>query len=640
MIYDDSQNDSPWGAQNELHRLYATWDGSALYLGVSGVQKDGNNLIVYIDTSPLDGIADASLLKEPGNPAGMWWWRRGNKFAHGFRPDFQWHLYEMKLEPVEGHGFFRLRSDDTTANLNGSVEQKASGGGAGNIGYAEIKIPWQVLFGAASFPSGEEIRIAAAVTGGMDTRGTGDPSDDIFGSARDTIPDQKAGFPGVWHDSFTIDTWLALNLSGTSDGRSSVPRSLVVTPQSPSVAKVSWQPRGVIESNLDEYRLYYAKDGTDERYVRVASTETSAALEGLVAGATYHFFLRAVYSGVGEGGRSETLVSRLLRPSLAHSAQSVFCFPGKILDVEVESSAAPSAVALRYLFNTENVYRAAAMNIAGSKASYSLWMPSTPTTLKYYFEITDSAGTHLLPVAAPALSYAVKIEPRGSAYAPLSAKISTLDFGGGVLMEIPPGGLATATTIYFEYSSANGDLYGDGGLTARAYYDFYALDERGSRVGVVFEKPAAITLRYFDDDIAGVSEYALSVGRIAGARNVALKGTVSASENKISFVTPHLSRFAIFSGEAAVSSVAGPLKKVVRPIFNPSLGEVVEFDCETPAKIEIFDLRGRLIRSFDGNFWDGRDSLGSKTAPGVYLYRLSAPVSGRKKIYGSCVVIR
>gem|GEM_PF-5268544 len=419
-----------------------------------------------------------------------------------------------------------------------------------------------------------------------------------------------------------------------------MPRSLVLTPQSPFDAKVSWQTRGIIESNLDEYRLYYAQDGTDGRYVRAASTETSAAIEGLVAGATYHFFLRAVYSGEGEGGCSETLVSRLLRPSLAHSAQSVFCFPGKILDIEVESSAAPSAVALRYLFDSENVWRTSAMNIAGSKASYALWLPSIPATLKYYFEITDSAGTHLLPASAPAFSYAVKIESRGSAYAPLSTQTSTLDFGGGVLMEIPPDGLSTATTIYFEYSSSNGDLYGDGGLRALAYYDFYALDRSGSRVGVVFEKPALIKLRYFDDDIAGVSEYELSVGRIAGARNVALKGTVSAAENKISFETSHFSRFAIFSGETAVSPIAGPLKKVVRPTFNPSLGEVVEFDCETPSKIEIFDMRGRLIRTFDGNFWDGRDSLGSKTAPGVYLYRLSTPEPGRKNIYGSCVVIR
>jgi len=70
---------------------------------------------------------------------------------------------------------------------------------------------------------------------------------------------------------------------------------------------------------------------------------------------------------------------------------------------------------------------------------------------------------------------------------------------------------------------------------------------------------------------------------------------------------------------------------------NPTTGPVfMRFDVPAKAriKLEVFDLLGRRIRmladrEFEAGYqtveWDRRNRLGSTVAPGVYLYRMSAP---------------
>jgi hypothetical protein len=68
---------------------------------------------------------------------------------------------------------------------------------------------------------------------------------------------------------------------------------------------------------------------------------------------------------------------------------------------------------------------------------------------------------------------------------------------------------------------------------------------------------------------------------------------------------------------------------------NPTRGTAtIRFDLATPSRIqlEIFDSQGRRMRRFDashsaGRFsieWDLRNASGSRVAPGIYAYRLTA----------------
>jgi len=68
--------------------------------------------------------------------------------------------------------------------------------------------------------------------------------------------------------------------------------------------------------------------------------------------------------------------------------------------------------------------------------------------------------------------------------------------------------------------------------------------------------------------------------------------------------------------------------------FNPTTRIAFNLTRSGAVKLEVFDLRGRLVRTLvNGNLgadehvvtWHGRDDNGSQVASGVYLYRLSAP---------------
>lgn len=652
ILWEDSHNDSPWGVANEIHGLYLTWDAAALYIGVRGVQKDGNNLVVYIDTSPLSGVADVSNLKEPGNPSAMWWWRRGNRFAEGFRPDFQWHMYEMKLNTGEGHGFFRLYPDGNTASLNGSALQAASGGGAGVPGSAEVRIPWSVLYGGAGFPEGEAIRIAAMVTGGMDTRGTADPSDDLFGSARDVIPDQKADFPDVWHAPFTVDTWLTAKLESppghsSGDGRSPSPRNLSAVRKSPDTAVVSWTPRGVVEKKLYEYRIYYGDGVSPDSYVSASSTSTSADIGGLAFGTTYHFYLRAFYDASGDGladfagGKSEAAFLFMARPAMAHIPTRVFCFPGKKLPLGVSADSDISSAMAYRSSDGGATYAAFPMNVSSRTASAQLDTSANGGSLRYYFEISAVGGVHRLPYNAPSEYYETFVTQRSSAAMTVSSAAAVGDFGGGVQIALEPGALRENVLIFCEYSEYRDISLDDAGLRAAAFYDFYALGADGRRRGVVFENPAEITLRYFDEDIpSGTGENSLIAARIDASRATRLEtARIDTAANLVTARAGHLSSIGVFAAEGGSPSPVGTLKKVVRPVFSPSLGEVVEFDVgDVPVTVEIFNLKGVPVRHAGRNFWDGRDSSGAKTAPGAYLWKITTETG--EKIYGSCVVVR
>ena len=81
--------------------------------------------------------------------------------------------------------------------------------------------------------------------------------------------------------------------------------------------------------------------------------------------------------------------------------------------------------------------------------------------------------------------------------------------------------------------------------------------------------------------------------------------------------------------------------------FNPATTIEYRLPTASPVRIEIFDLRGRLVRSLRGGeresagrhavTWDGRSDAGRVVAAGVYLYRLEA---GTTRVARRMMIVR
>jgi hypothetical protein len=91
---------------------------------------------------------------------------------------------------------------------------------------------------------------------------------------------------------------------------------------------------------------------------------------------------------------------------------------------------------------------------------------------------------------------------------------------------------------------------------------------------------------------------------------------------------------------------AGETRDLLSARPNPS-SSVVNFKSigveAGSARLQIFDVRGRLVRLMDGttgdnHLWDGRDQGGSRVLPGIYLARLEGARKGRSSV--KVVIVR
>jgi flagellar hook assembly protein FlgD len=66
--------------------------------------------------------------------------------------------------------------------------------------------------------------------------------------------------------------------------------------------------------------------------------------------------------------------------------------------------------------------------------------------------------------------------------------------------------------------------------------------------------------------------------------------------------------------------------------FNPRTTISFDLGQSGPVRLEIFDVRGRLVRTVDNRvfsagshsvLWDGRDNQGGDTASGLYFFRMT-----------------
>jgi choice-of-anchor B domain-containing protein len=113
---------------------------------------------------------------------------------------------------------------------------------------------------------------------------------------------------------------------------------------------------------------------------------------------------------------------------------------------------------------------------------------------------------------------------------------------------------------------------------------------------------------------------------------------IAADQGAGSVVEAAIDDFMAYEGPAVTAAPsrtpANRLHANVPNPFNPSTRIAFELASPGPARLAVFDARGRLVRSLARGWlaagahervWDGRDESGHAVASGVYLYRLDAP---------------
>ncbi|MEW6555841.1 MAG: fibronectin type III domain-containing protein [Elusimicrobiota bacterium] len=665
LIYDDPTNDGAWGQQNQVDNLYLTWDSNNLYIGVSGVQKDGNCFVLYLDAGreltnigqKFGDYSDVSQLKDSSGYS--WWWSRNHKFPFGFLPDYQLHLYEMQLKLNEGHGLFRY----TTSSQTVSVEMSSSayiGGGTGVYGSFEVAIPWAQIYPdyGGSIPQNATLQLVAVMSGGNDT------SNQLLGSVHDSIPDQLTDFTTYWHGAFTFDTWLTIPLDQDRNkepdiNRSPVPRNLLAK-AGDGCAFLSWQKKGFWEKNLNGYKLYYKKQQsfaetdfslTGATSVFVSNT-TSYILTGLENNVSYYFVLTAINTDGTESGCCEEEYCYIHGPTIFHTSIEKFAYPGKNITVSANITDSSELKIVNFYYKvhggvcySENVLTPT----PPTSASYNFTIPGdsvTPEGIDYYFLAENNSGD--VNIASSTIVIVSTESGNYSVEAGLELKLSDTSTYPTKIV-IPPYALDRTQKIYVEVKS-HGVIFQDNqspipnpqspisDIYPVCVYDFYG----ENKTAVAFSKNAEIYLKYFDDDLDNnYSEITLKPFVWTGTEWLELKNiTQNTTNNFVKGKTGHISRFAVFYTNSSGSAALRPhLQKVVRSTFIPDRGEVVEFNCaQLPTKIEIFNTYGARVKKItELTYWDGRDENGTIVSAGVYIYQIHF---GKEIISGSCVVVK
>lgn len=156
------ENDSTF-LDNEIERVYVTWDKENLYLGVK-YRISNNGLIVFFERA--DGFNDLTMLNT---------WNRKARFLN-YTPRFFWAGWDGS----DGN-FYEITSTQTVREL-GITKKSVKNSGT------ELKIPFETLFGSRDFPKNAKVRIAVSIV-------TGDVGSDSFGNygflAGDSFPDSS-----------------------------------------------------------------------------------------------------------------------------------------------------------------------------------------------------------------------------------------------------------------------------------------------------------------------------------------------------------------------------------------------------------------------------------------------------------------
>jgi hypothetical protein len=675
LVYQDSRIDSPWGAKNELYDLYITWDRNGLYLAVSGIQDSGNNLIIYFDTSPTTGVSDVSKLKDPYNSSLPWWWRRNNRFKEGFTADFQLHLYEMKFNPSEGHGLFKINSDYTTYNLTDKISYGISGGGSGRTGYAEFFIPWTVLFNTAEFPYGKEMKLVVCLTGGMDQRelveidksssdwvgyykiykdgvwvDTGtvvitekereNNSVEVdeermmyykYGSAHDTIPDQQNKFTEEWSAPFTIDSWITIKFDKL-DGRDPFTRNLEVVDIEKNCLKLKFDTKKFLETQVEKYKVYYSTSVDNLKLYCIETTTNNAVLTTISTDTTYYFTVSEVVDKE-EHGLSETISFYIPQIYYFDYEPKKYLFANTDLKLKFDIPSYNGSISVYYKSENENEFKCVTANTT------EVVIPKND--VKSSIEFVCFVNGYRLPLLHTKKVVVKNIEEIDlSPYEEKDVVIYSTSTEPYVKIKIPYGVVKEENKICIEYDQP--DYAYQLGISPQtnvlSVYKIYSL----SKNVLLFEKPIEVLLPYFDFPIYENKEK-IKVYFYDG-KNWTEHVCEKKNNNKVKTKVFSTGIYVIGydNNPSIYSTQETKLVKVLNPKFS-SQGPYITFVFSQPGKknIRIFDLNNKLIYEDETDLnvvcWDGKDNSFRKVPQGAYIYQIKI---NDKIITGVCAVTK
>jgi len=191
-VYYESDNDSKWGANNDISSIQVTWDRNYFYVGVDGVCEN-NNIIVYFDTGENNGISDVSSLSS---------WKRKIDFEV-IKPDY----FIVASDKNNSPQFWKILSSTSAEDKSASVISSATFNG-GIKGAMESRIGWDMFYGLGNYnvATNAVMKIVGVVVGGDDTSGP-----DAAPNASGTMPTDSSKF-------VTVDNYLIVPLDNNSDG--------------------------------------------------------------------------------------------------------------------------------------------------------------------------------------------------------------------------------------------------------------------------------------------------------------------------------------------------------------------------------------------------------------------------------------
>lgn len=222
-VIDDPDDDSEWGASNELYDLYLFWDATYLYVGLHGIKETSRSLfvnswLIYFDTDWGGSNGQADLTEIDA-------WDRNAQFSGGFLADIQYGSWGSMDGDV-----WDITSATTAVNITDGVivntDLTAARPGS------EVAISWDAIYGLGEGFVDPDAHLALCAS----IAGTND--DDNLGG--DCIPNQaSSAFPIL--DSFYVQV-IDANGDGLPDDFFDVVYVNEINPPKPEIEQLNALP--------------------------------------------------------------------------------------------------------------------------------------------------------------------------------------------------------------------------------------------------------------------------------------------------------------------------------------------------------------------------------------------------------------
>jgi len=150
---------TPWGAGNNLTGLYGTWDATNLYLGLSGVNISGNQLLFAVSNDSAWGTTNLSSIT--GAPGASEWQRTidfTQPMNYLFIVNSSFVLTTYVVTSLAGSATTTV-ANITYSAVDNTIKASPTGGAL------EVAIPFTTLY-PGGFPKGATVQLYAGIFGG------------------------------------------------------------------------------------------------------------------------------------------------------------------------------------------------------------------------------------------------------------------------------------------------------------------------------------------------------------------------------------------------------------------------------------------------------------------------------------------